>query len=314
MAIDVAGRRSATTRSTTRGGDGPRLLGEPAAAFVDGGAGTTSIEVRNGRQRLAPGAAAAATACSAEVLDFLDLALRARGLRPRRLRGPGPAVTGGGRSGAAPRPDLGARGPPHPAGRAVPDPPLPRADHRGLRHGRPRATSASIRSASPWTSSPAPAAPGPTSPRLARWAEPRQNRPRVAVPLGRLERRLQPRPPVRSASRAAAARRTCTSPGPTRPRRRAASARTRAGLRGALNPGGQTPRAVRVRGRARPRTHRRRPRRAPARRRQARARAGDLAGRERRSRGLGARPRGLSAHGRASSSASPARREWGSPR
>ena len=32
--------------------------------------------------------------------------------------------------------------------------------------------------------------------RLARWAEPRQNRPRAAVPLGRLERRLQPRAPL----------------------------------------------------------------------------------------------------------------------
>ena len=56
--------------------------------------------------------------------------------------------------------------------------------------------SASIRSGSPWTSCPAPGGTWDDVSRLARWAEPRQNHPRAPVPVGRLERRLQPRPSV----------------------------------------------------------------------------------------------------------------------
>ena len=55
--------------------------------------------------------------------------------------------------------------------------------------------------------------------RLARWAEPRQNRPRPPCRWVGWTRRRQPRQPAHLPPPAAAARRTCTSPGPTAPGR-----------------------------------------------------------------------------------------------
>ena len=104
--------------------------------------------------------------------------LRARGLRPAW---PGrPDLAGHGRRtlGADPGPDLGTRGPAHPRRRALPDPPLPGADHRGLRNHRPRA----VRRAPARPRRGHRARPGRhlgRRVRLARWAEPRQNHPRA---------------------------------------------------------------------------------------------------------------------------------------
>ena len=170
--------------------------------------------------RTAPGAAAAATACAprrstrstwrCERVDYgppgqvgRPCASRAAGASCRSPARPGRASTG-----ASCR-------------RALPGPPLPRAHHRGLRDHRPRA----LRRAPARPGRGHRAGPGrhlgrrgPARPLGRAAPEP----PALPVPLGRLERRLQPRPPVGLQALAAAARRTCTCRGRTRRRRRGA--------------------------------------------------------------------------------------------
>ena len=148
------------------------------------------------------------------------LRLRAGGLRPPRQRRAAAPDHRRRALRADPGPGLGARGPPHPARRALPDPPLPRAGRGRVRDHRPRAATASTRSAWPWTSTRARAAAGarspawPSGPSRARTTRARRSggwvgtaMPTTATPS--------------TAGSAAAARRTCTSPGPTRPASRA---------------------------------------------------------------------------------------------
>ena len=196
-------------------------------------------------------------------------------------------LTGGGRLVRDPGAELGADRPPHPSGRPLLRPPLPRSDLGGVRDDRPRA----VRRASARARRGHPARRGrhlgrrlPPRPVGRAAAEP----PARPVPVGRLERRLQPRPSV--GLQAAPGLRPAPAPllVATRPRRRVTS-------RGRCACSRYAELRRRLPAHAAARTHRRRSRRAPARGRQARARAGDLAGRERRSRGLGARARGLSA-------------------
>ena len=148
------------------------------------------------------------------------LRLRARGLRPtRERRAPAPdhrrrAVR------ADSGPVMGARGPAHPARRALPDPPLPRAGRRRVRDDRTRAARGA--SARPGRGP----LPGPRR-QLARGRAPGQvgraaPEPHpAAVQVGGLESAIQTTATPGTAASAAAARPTCTSRGTTRPASRA---------------------------------------------------------------------------------------------